>query len=247
MVGVPRTSPEASPLSTSRRMRRLTSGPTRSSSKRATSRPSCSAYPRRSSSSSPFCRLKEKLVHGPETALHGGCLGGGGRPERMRMDLDEGKVPGKQNEPARSVPARRIRSHETLAGSKGTVVAVLEDQSSGRRPAGVVDLIVQWGQTRPDVFRQLRLQVSRPLRLLNGRNDRSAHRACGSCGCPQRGTGELRRQELSGSVQRRGPFVEDRVIGLEDVGHAEGDVGVTSTSAVAACRASRTASSRRTS
>ena len=36
--------------------------------------------------------------------------------------------------------------------------------------------------------------------------------------------GEMRRQELSGSVQRRGPFVEDRVIGLEDVGHSRGDV-----------------------
>src|SRR6266508_1569638 len=36
--------------------------------------------------------------------------------------------------------------------------------------------------------------------------------------------GEMRRQELSGSVQRRGRFVEDRVIGLEDVGHPRGDV-----------------------
>jgi hypothetical protein len=34
----------------------------------------------------------------------------------------------------------------------------------------------------------------------------------------------MRRQELSGSVQRRGRFVEDRVIGLEDVGHPGGDV-----------------------
>src|SRR5713226_10492779 len=32
------------------------------------------------------------------------------------------------------------------------------------------------------------------------------------------------RQELSGSVQRRGRFVKDRVIGLEDVGHPRGDV-----------------------
>ena len=31
--------------------------------------------------------------------------------------------------------------------------------------------------------------------------------------------GETRRQELAGSVQRRGRFLEDRVIGLEDVGH----------------------------
>src|SRR6266571_6470581 len=35
---------------------------------------------------------------------------------------------------------------------------------------------------------------------------------------------EMRRQELSGSVQRRGRFVEDRVIGLEHVGHPGGDV-----------------------
>jgi hypothetical protein len=37
-------------------------------------------------------------------------------------------------------------------------------------------------------------------------------------------TGELRGQEPSGSVQRRGRFVKDRVIGLEDVGHPRGDV-----------------------
>jgi hypothetical protein len=36
--------------------------------------------------------------------------------------------------------------------------------------------------------------------------------------------GETRRQELAGSVQRRGRFVEDRVIGLEDVGDSGGDV-----------------------
>ena len=34
----------------------------------------------------------------------------------------------------------------------------------------------------------------------------------------------MRRQELSGSVQRRARFVKDRIIGLEDVGHARGDV-----------------------
>ena len=36
--------------------------------------------------------------------------------------------------------------------------------------------------------------------------------------------GETRRQELAGSVQRRGRFVEDRVIRLEDVRHPGGDV-----------------------
>jgi hypothetical protein len=34
----------------------------------------------------------------------------------------------------------------------------------------------------------------------------------------------MRREEPSGSVQRRGRFIEDRVIGLEDVRHPGGDV-----------------------
>ena len=34
----------------------------------------------------------------------------------------------------------------------------------------------------------------------------------------------MRRQELSGPVQRCGRFVEDRVVGLEDVRHSGGDV-----------------------
>src|SRR6516164_11042499 len=36
--------------------------------------------------------------------------------------------------------------------------------------------------------------------------------------------GEIRRQELSGSVQRRGRLVEHGVVGLEDVRHPGGDV-----------------------
>jgi hypothetical protein len=36
--------------------------------------------------------------------------------------------------------------------------------------------------------------------------------------------GEVRRQELSGSVQCGGRFVEDRIVGLENVWHAGGDV-----------------------
>src|SRR5580658_3534029 len=43
---------------------------------------------------------------------------------------------------------------------------------------------------------------------------------CGDAFC----VGELRRQELSGSVQRRDRFVEDGMKGLEDVRHAGGEV-----------------------
>jgi len=45
--------------------------------------------------------------------------------------------------------------------------------------------------------------------------------------------GEMRRQELSGSVQCSGRFVEDRIEGLEDVRHPRGDVA----ELVAACDA----------
>jgi hypothetical protein len=43
---------------------------------------------------------------------------------------------------------------------------------------------------------------------------------CGDAFC----AGEMRRQQLSGSVQCGGRFVEDRVEGLEDVRHPGGDV-----------------------
>src|SRR6266568_6956222 len=43
---------------------------------------------------------------------------------------------------------------------------------------------------------------------------------CGDAFC----AGEMRRQELSGSVQCSGRFVKQRGIGLEDVGYPRGDV-----------------------
>jgi hypothetical protein len=36
--------------------------------------------------------------------------------------------------------------------------------------------------------------------------------------------GEMRREELSSSVQCLGRFIEERVVGLEDVRHRRGDV-----------------------
>ena len=160
---MPRTSAEASPLSTSRRMRRLTSGPTRSSSKRATSTELLGVlqeivvFER-------LLRVKEKLVHGPEAALQRGCLGGGRRSERVRMKLDEREVPeGETNAPAQFLLDVFDRP-KRLPGVRALVVAVLENQTSDRRPANVVDFLLQYRQTRPDVFRQLRLQVLRPPR-----------------------------------------------------------------------------------
>ena len=83
----------------------------------------------------------------------------------MRMDLNEREVPeGKTNAPAQFLLDIFDRP-KRLLGVGALVVALLENESTGRRPARVVDPVVQWGQTRPDVLRQLGLQVSRPLRL----------------------------------------------------------------------------------
>src|SRR5579862_705932 len=65
-VGVPSTSPEAIPLSTSRRTRSSTTSLARSWSNRATSSPSPVAYRRRSSSSSARCRRNSIASDRPE-------------------------------------------------------------------------------------------------------------------------------------------------------------------------------------
>src|SRR5579864_1030717 len=114
---------------------------------------------------------KEQLVHGPEAVLQGSCLSGGGRPERVRMDLDEWEVPkGETNAPAEFL-LDTFDSPKRLPGVGALVVPVLQNQACGRWPAGVVDLLVQWHQTRPGVLRQPRLQVSRPPRRNRHENE----------------------------------------------------------------------------
>src|SRR6185369_5181276 len=62
---------------------------------------------------------EQQRVHRPETVLQGSSLGGSGRPERVRMDLDEREVP----EGETHAPAQLLLDPfdpETLAGSAGT-------------------------------------------------------------------------------------------------------------------------------
>src|SRR5262249_30823926 len=83
--------------------------------------------------------LKQQLVHGPETVLQGSCLGSRRRPERLRTDLDEREVPeGEPNAPAQFLLDLFDRP-KRLPGVGALVVAVLENEASSRRPAGVVD------------------------------------------------------------------------------------------------------------
>src|SRR6266566_9607364 len=66
-------------------------------------------------------------------------------------------------------------------------------------------------------------RLSGPLLVLPG-SGRGICACCLSLGGDAFCAGEMRRQELSGSVQRGGPFVEHCVEGLEDVRHPRGDV-----------------------
>src|SRR6185437_14072096 len=106
--------------------------------------------------------MKEQVVHRPEGVLQGGCFGSSGRSESVRMDLDEREVPeGETNAPAQFLLDAFDRAKRPT-GVRALVVAVLENQPSRRRPAGVVDLLVQRHQTP--------FQLSRPPRR-NRRED----------------------------------------------------------------------------
>jgi hypothetical protein len=60
------------------------------------------------------------------------------------MDLDDWEVPeGETNAPAQFLFDVFDRP-KRLPGIGTLIVAVLENETSGRRPAGVADLLVQW-------------------------------------------------------------------------------------------------------
>ena len=48
--------------------------------------------------------MEEQLVHLPEPALERGGLGGGGRGERVRMDLGQREVPEREAHPVAQLP-----------------------------------------------------------------------------------------------------------------------------------------------
>src|SRR5258708_7083280 len=75
--------------------------------------------------------------------------------------------------------------------------------------------------TLPSLARNSAMVLAFHSLMSNSLRSRSRCMALGGDGLC---AGEMRRQELSGSVQRSGRFVKDRVIGLEDVGHTGGDV-----------------------
>ena len=108
-VGVPRTSPDASPLSTSRRitLEDARAGPLlvellEVEFELGGVAPQVVVLER-------LLAMKEQLVHVPEAVLERGCLGGGRRRERVRVDVCEREVPEGEANATRS-SCRSIRS-----------------------------------------------------------------------------------------------------------------------------------------
>ncbi len=142
-VGVPRTTPVASPLATSRSMRARTSAPVRSSSKRSRSRPISVAYERRSSSCEGLLTVVQQVVHLPEAILTGRRLGRCGRRERMRVDLGQWEVPEREADPTWQLSLDPLDRPERLPRVGALVVAVLEDDRRVRGATHVIDVRVE--------------------------------------------------------------------------------------------------------
>ena len=127
-VGVPRTSPDASPLSTSRR--------TRPSDRRAgpvAVEPrdvelELGGIPPQVVVLERLLAMEEQLVHLPEPVLERGRLGRGGRGERVRVDLGQRKVPEREAHTLAQSSLDPFDLPKRPARVGAFVVAVLDDQ-----------------------------------------------------------------------------------------------------------------------
>ena len=112
-VGVPRTSPDASPLSMSRRIRARTLSADPVLVEACDVELELGGIPPQIVVFECLLAMKEQLVHVPEAVLERGCLGCGCRCEGVRVDLCEREVPEGEADVTRSVVVRRVRSPET--------------------------------------------------------------------------------------------------------------------------------------
>jgi deazaflavin-dependent oxidoreductase (nitroreductase family) len=85
----------------------------------------------------------EQLVHVPEAALEGGRLRSDGRGEGVRVDIAQGEVPEGKADAFPELHLDPFDLAKGLARKRALVVAVLDDQTSGRTAADVVDSVVQ--------------------------------------------------------------------------------------------------------
>ena len=147
-VGVPRTSPEAIPLRTSRRTRSSTRDPGPVAVEQFDVEPEVGGVLPQVTVIECLLAVKEHLVHVPEPVLKGGRLGGGGRGEGVRMDLGEREMPEREPDVPAQFGLHPFDGPERLPRVWAFVVAVLNDQGARRRAPDVVDRLVQRLQQR---------------------------------------------------------------------------------------------------
>jgi hypothetical protein len=105
---------------------------------------------------------KEELVHFPEAVLKRRGLGGRRRGEGVRMDLCQRKVAEGKADAAAQSPLDALDRSKRLARVRAFVVAVLEYETTGRKPADVVDLVVKRLQGQNPTDCRMRTTWMRP-------------------------------------------------------------------------------------
>jgi len=143
-VGVPRITPVASPLATSRAIRAATSSPVRSSSKRPRVEPDLAGVGPEVFVLERLLAMEEELVHLPEATLRRRRFGCRRGRERVRVDLRQREVTKGEADAAGELLLDALDRPEGLARVGALVVAVLEDDGGTRFPADVVHVIVEW-------------------------------------------------------------------------------------------------------
>ena len=92
--------------------------------------------------------MKEQFVHVPEPALERSGLGRGSSCHRVRMDLREWKMPEGEADTFAQLPLDPLDLPKRLLLVRAFVIAVLDDETTGRRAADVIDFLVERVQGR---------------------------------------------------------------------------------------------------
>src|SRR5260221_7490024 len=134
-VGGPSPWPEARPLSTSRWIRSSTVLLARSRSNAATSSPELGGVPAQVAVLERLLPVEQQLVHVPEPALPCGGLSRGRRGEGVRVNAGQREMPEREPHVPPELLFDLLDRMEGLPRVRALVIAVLDDQVAGGRPA----------------------------------------------------------------------------------------------------------------
>ena len=141
-VGVPRTAPDAMPLSTSRRIPE-DAGAGSVVVEACGVEPELGGIPLQIVFGECELVMKEQLVHVPEPVLECRCLGCGRHGEGVRVDLGEREMPEGEADTRAELSLDAFDFSERSPRVRAFVVAVLEDDTADCRTADVIDFLVK--------------------------------------------------------------------------------------------------------